>query len=130
MENIKGIIFDLDGVLLSTDHFHYLAWKKLADRMNICFTEKDNERLRGVSRMESLEIILSLSKTPLNLTDDEKLALATEKNDCYREFLQQLTPADITGEVRTTLKNLRNKGYKPAVGSSSKNTRFILEKTE
>lgn len=127
--NISGIIFDLDGVLLSTDKFHFLAWKKLADKMNINFTEKDNERLRGVSRMESLEIVLSLSETPLNLTENEKIALATEKNDCYREFLKTLTPADIADEVRVTLKTLRDKEYKLAVGSSSKNTRFILEKT-
>ena len=129
MNNIKGLIFDLDGVLLSTDKFHFLAWKKLADRMNINFTKEDNERLRGVSRMESLEIILSLSDAPINLTEEEKIALATEKNDCYREYLKTLTPEIITEEVRDTLKNLRQKGYKLAVGSSSKNTRFILEKT-
>ena len=130
MNNIKGIIFDLDGVLLSTDHFHFLAWKKLADRMGISFTEKDNERLRGVSRMESLEIVLSLSTDPdLNLSDDEKVALATEKNEQYREYLKKLTPADVTDEVRKTLAALREKGYKLAVGSSSKNTRFILSQT-
>ena len=130
MNNIKGIIFDLDGVLLSTDHFHFLAWKKLADRMGINFTEKDNERLRGVSRMESLEIVLSLSTDPsLNLNDDEKVALATEKNEQYREYLKKLTPADVTDEVRKTLASLREKGYKLAVGSSSKNTRFILSQT-
>ena len=116
MNNIKGIIFDLDGVLLSTDHFHFLAWKKLADRMGISFTEKDNERLRGVSRMESLEIVLSLSTDPsLNLSDEEKVALATEKNEQYREYLKKLTPADVTDEVRKTLAALREKGYKLAV---------------
>lgn len=130
MDNIKGIIFDLDGVLLSTDKFHFLAWKKLADRMGINFTEKDNERLRGVSRMESLEIVLSLSEKPLNLSEDEKIALATEKNNDYRLYLNQLTPDDIAPEVRETLKALREKGYKLAIGSSSKNTKFILQKTE
>ena len=126
--NIKGLIFDLDGVLLSTDHYHYLAWKKLADRLGIPFTEKDNERLRGVSRMESLEIVLS-KKDALCFTEEEKVALATEKNDCYRDYLQQLTDNDVTEEVRSTLKELRNRGYLLAVGSSSKNARFILEKT-
>ena len=122
MNNIKGLIFDLDGVLLSTDRFHFLAWKMLADRMGISFTEKDNERLRGVSRMESLEIVLSLSADPVSLSDEEKLALATEKNEVYREYLKKLTPADVSNEVRETLAALRAKGYRLAVGSSSKNT--------
>ena len=126
---IKGLIFDLDGVLLSTDRFHYLAWKKLADRMGIRFTEKDNERLRGVSRMESLEIVLSLSEKPLALSEEEKLAIATEKNEQYREYLKTMTPADVSAEVRSTLATLRERGYLLAVGSSSKNTRFILSQT-
>jgi len=128
MKNIKGLIFDLDGVLLSTDHFHYLAWKKLADRLGIEFTEKDNERLRGVSRMESLEIILSLDPL-VKLSEDEKVAVATEKNEHYREYLKTMTPTDVSDEVRETLASLRKKGYTLAVGSSSKNTRFILERT-
>ena len=130
MNNIKGLIFDLDGVLLSTDRFHFLAWKMLADRMGISFTEKDNERLRGVSRMESLEIVLSLSAVPVSLSDEEKLALATEKNEVYREYLKRLTPVDVSDEVREALAALRAKGYRLAVGSSSKNTRFILSQTE
>ena len=104
--------------------------KMLADRMGISFTEKDNERLRGVSRMESLEIVLSLSADPVSLSDEEKLALATEKNEVYREYLKKLTPADVSDEVRETLAALRAKGYRLAVGSSSKNTRFILAQTE
>lgn len=127
-KNIKGLIFDLDGVLLSTDHYHYLAWKKLADRLGIPFSEQDNEKLRGVSRMESLEIVLS-NKPELQFTQEEKVALATEKNDCYREYLKQLTPDDVTDEVRSTLKELRARGYALGVGSSSKNAKFILEKT-
>ena len=128
-KNIKGLIFDLDGVLLSTDHFHYLAWKKLADRLGIVFTEKDNERLRGVSRMESLEIVLSLEPS-VKLSEDEKMAVATEKNEQYREYLKTMTPDDVSAEVRDTLAALRKKGYALAVGSSSKNTRFILERTQ
>lgn len=128
-KNIKGLIFDLDGVLLSTDHFHYLAWKKLADRLGIVFTEKDNERLRGVSRMESLEIVLSLEPS-VKLSEDEKMAVATEKNEQYREYLKTMTPDDVSAEVRQTLAELRRKGYLLAVGSSSKNTRFILERTQ
>lgn len=129
MSNIKGIIFDLDGVLISTDKFHYLAWKKLADKLDIPFTEKDNEKLRGVSRMESLEIVLS-NKPTVKLTDEEKIAVATEKNECYREYLKTMTPDDVSPEVRETLTALRKKGYKLAVGSSSKNAKFILGQTD
>ena len=127
--NVKGIVFDLDGVVLSTDHFHYLAWKSLADELNIPFTEQDNEKLRGVSRMASFEIILA-NKPELKLTDEEKEKYATQKNDLYRTYLQKMTPADVSEEVRNTLKTLRERGYKLAVGSSSKNAGFILERTE
>ena len=129
MSNVKGIIFDLDGVLISTDKFHYLAWKKLADRLGIPFTEKDNEQLRGVSRMESLELVLKNDPSVI-LTDEEKIAAATEKNDCYREYLKTMTPDDVSAEVRETLTELHNKGYKLAVGSSSKNAKFILAQTD
>ena len=127
--DVKGIIFDLDGVVLSTDHFHYLAWKSLADELNIPFTEKDNEKLRGVSRMASFEIILS-NKPELKLTEEEKEKYATQKNELYRTYLKKMTPADVSEEVRNTLAELRAKGYKLAVGSSSKNAGFILERTE
>ena len=127
--SVKGIIFDLDGVVLSTDHFHYLAWKSLADELGIPFTEKDNEKLRGVSRMASFEIILS-NKPELKLTDEEKEKYAAQKNDLYRTYLQKMTPADVSEEVRNTLQELRAKGYRLSVGSSSKNAGFILERTE
>ena len=80
----QGIIFDLDGVICTTDHYHYLAWKALADRLGIPFNEKDNNRLRGVSRMASLEIILE--KSDKAYTQEEKEAMATEKNDTYRQL--------------------------------------------
>ena len=129
MSNIKGIIFDLDGVLISTDKFHYLAWKQLADKLGIPFSEKDNEQLRGVSRMESLELVLK-NDPSVKLTEEEKIAAATEKNDCYREYLKTMTPDDVSAEVRETLVALHNKGYKLSVGSSSKNARFILFQTD
>lgn len=122
----QGIIFDLDGVLCHTDHYHYLAWKKLADRLGIPFNEQDNNRLRGVSRMESLEIILEKSEKAY--TQEEKLAFAEEKNEEYRKLLQQMKPEDISEEVRETLALLKE-NFKLAVGSSSKNTQLILEKT-
>ena len=129
MSNIKGIIFDLDGVLISTDKFHYLAWKQLADKLGIPFSEKDNEQLRGVSRIESLELILK-NDPSVKLTDEEKIAAATEKNDCYREYLKTMTPDDVSAEVRETLTALHDMGYKLSVGSSSKNARFILSQTD
>lgn len=126
MNEIKAFIFDLDGVLVFTDAFHYQAWKKMADRMGIYFDETINNRLRGVSRMESLEIILE--KYDGTLSGEEKKALATEKNEAYRELLKTMTPEDVSEEVRSTLDELRARGYRLAIGSSSKNARFILEK--
>lgn len=124
----KAFIFDLDGVLCFTDKFHFRAWKIVCDKLGIAFDEKINDRLRGVSRTESLEIILSLSgKT---LSDGQKIEIAEEKNEVYRQFLSELKGSDISDEVRTTLATLRGREYKLAVGSSSKNTPLILEKTD
>ena len=128
MRDWKGIIFDLDGVLLSTDHFHYLAWKALADRLGIPFDEKKNDLLRGVSRMDSLEIILGERSD--EFSPEEKLAFATEKNLTCRSYLQTLTPEFVSPEVPETLQKLRDSGLRLAVGSSSKNTPLILEKTD
>lgn len=128
-KGISAILFDLDGVLLSTDRYHYLAWKELADRLGIPFNEQDNEQFRGVSRMDCLEILLK--KLPdRSFSEAEKLAFATEKNNRYREMLGQLTPSFVADEVRSTLAELRRRGYRMAVGSSSKNTRFILGQTD
>lgn len=122
---VKGIIFDLDGVIVFTDHYHYLAWKMIADEMGIYFDETINNRLRGVSRMESLEIILeNYHGDPLS--DEEKTALAEKKNDFYRKLLREMSPDSLDPEVKTTLQLLRERGFKLAVGSSSKNARTIL----
>lgn len=123
---MKGIIFDLDGVILSTDEFHYQAWKKLADKLNLPFDRKKNDRLRGISRMASLEIVLEDCTT--QYSDEQKLAFAEEKNDVYRSLLATLTPETVTDDVRNTLKTLSQRGYKLAIGSSSKNTKYILER--
>ena len=122
----KGIIFDLDGVICSTDEYHYLAWKALADRMGIPFDRERNNLLRGVSRMASLDIILE--KSDKTYTDEEKTAFAEEKNTLYRELLGRMSPADLSGDVKNTLEALRKTGLKLAIGSSSKNTPFILER--
>jgi len=124
---LEAIIFDLDGVICFTDEYHYLAWKALADSLGAPFDRKENNRLRGVSRMASLEIVLEKYTGPA-LSDAEKAALAEKKNEMYREYLKQMSPADLSAEVKETLDALRAKGLKLAIGSSSKNTPFILER--
>lgn len=124
---MKAFIFDLDGVIVFTDKFHYQAWKKMADELGIYFDETINNRLRGVSRAESLEIILERYEGPA-LSQEKKAELMKSKNNTYRELLGSMTSADVTDEVRKTLAELHNKGYKLALGSSSKNAKFILEK--
>lgn len=127
--DIKAFIFDLDGVLVFTDKYHYLAWKEVADELDTYFDEEINNRLRGVSRMESLDIILERYEGPA-LSDEEKVKIATKKNEIYRGLLGQMTRDDVTDDVRNTLKELRKRGIKVALGSSSKNARYILEKVE
>ncbi len=122
-----GIIFDLDGVICSTDEYHYEAWKALAKEIGIDnFTKKDNNRQRGVSRMESLEILLE--KSERKFTDQEKLAMADRKNERYKELLVNINSFDLSDDVRVTLNTLRKAGMKLAIGSSSKNTALILER--
>lgn len=125
MEKIKAVIFDLDGVIVSTDEYHFQAWHKLAEAEGIPFSRDDNQRLRGVSRMESLEIILE--KAAGVYSDEEKEAMATRKNDIYRESLKNLSPADILPGVPEVLDGLRERGIKMAIGSSSKNAQPILK---
>lgn len=120
----QAIIFDLDGVLCHTDHYHYLAWKKLADMLGVYFDESINDRLRGVSRMESLEIVLE--RCDRTVSPQEKQAYADKKNAFYRELLAQMSPRDLSAEVKQTLDALRARGIKLGVGSSSKNAGFIL----
>ncbi|MFR4351269.1 MAG: beta-phosphoglucomutase [Roseburia sp.] len=123
----KGFIFDLDGVIVFTDRFHYQAWKQMADRIGIYFDETINNRLRGVSRMESLEIILERYEGK-PLSAEEKEQLAEEKNETYRRLLNSMMPGDVSDEVRATLAALKDAGYLLAIGSSSKNAKFILER--
>ena len=121
-----AVIFDLDGVLVHTDRFHYKAWKAVADELGIVFDEEINLRLKGVSRRESLEIILeNYSGT---MTEEEKQAIAKKKNRIYRDFLQQLSPVDVSADVTSVLMRIKDMGIKTAIGSSSKNAGFILEK--
>lgn len=124
---IKALIFDLDGVLVFTDHLHYLAWKEMADEIGVYFDERINERLRGVSRMASLDIILE-NYHGKTLGQKEKEKLAEKKNEIYKKLLETMRPEDVAKEVRDTLQILREKGYLLAIGSSSKNAKFILKK--
>ena len=120
----KAVIFDLDGVLVSTDKLHYKAWKAIADQENIYFDEEINTRLRGVSRMASLEIILERGNREYSQEEKEKLAEA--KNEIYKESLKELSPSDLFDHAVETIDALKEKGIKVAIGSSSKNTRTIL----
>ncbi len=121
---IKAVLFDLDGVIVSTDRCHYRAWKRMADEEGIYFDEKINDRLRGVSRMASLEIVLE--RSPRAYTEEEKAALAARKNDYYKDLIRELTPADILPGAMENLNELKENGILVAVGSSSKNTPLIL----
>lgn len=121
---MKAIIFDLDGVICFTDKYHYIAWKKLADEEGIYFDEEINNRLRGVSRMDSLNIILE--RADKTYSEEEKEKLAANKNATYVELLKEMSEKDLSEEVRNTLTELRNRGYKLSIGSSSKNTKMIL----
>ncbi|MDD7641224.1 MAG: beta-phosphoglucomutase [bacterium] len=122
---MNAVIFDLDGVICFTDQYHYLAWKEMADEIGVYFDETINNRLRGVSRMDSLNIILE--KSDKAYTHEQKEALAAKKNAIYVKLLEQMSPADLSDEVKTTLDALRAKGLKLAIGSSSKNTKMILK---
>lgn len=126
---IKAVIFDLDGVLVTTDELHFRAWKALAEELGITsFTRADNARQRGVSRMASLEVVLE--KTDKKFTDEEKAVLAEKKNTMYVESLAALSPKDVLGGANEFIEYLRANGVKTAVGSASKNTPLILEKTD
>lgn len=124
--NIKAVIFDLDGVIVSTDDYHYRAWKRIANEEGIYFDREINERLRGVSRVDSLEIILE--KSSKEYSQEEKYLLAERKNNIYRELLNELTQRDILPGVMAVLNMLKENGIKISIGSSSKNTMFILDK--
>lgn len=124
---IQGICFDLDGVLVQTDNLHYLAWKGLADRLEIPFDRAQGDRCRGISRMESLEIVLE--HTDHIYSAEEKERFAQEKNEAYRAMLARLSPSDLPADVLPTLRELRRRGYRLALASGSKNAGLILART-
>lgn len=126
MTNPEACIFDLDGVIVDTAKYHYLAWRRLTESLGIDFTEKDNERLKGVSRMASLEIILEIGK--LNPSQEEKERYAKLKNSWYVGYINKMTPDEILPGVLDFVAALRKEGIKTAIGSASRNTPSILER--
>ncbi|OME51529.1 beta-phosphoglucomutase [Paenibacillus odorifer] len=126
LENMKGAIFDLDGVIVDTAKYHYLAWASLADELGFKFTEEDNERLKGVSRMRSLDILLEVGG--LEFKEAEKQAMAEKKNRLYVEYISRLEESELLPGVKEYLTRLRSRGIGIALGSASKNAEFILNK--
>ncbi len=124
--NIRACLFDLDGVVVDTAKYHYIAWGKIADELGFHFSEQDNERLKGVSRMESLDILLDVGKIKIDQYQKEKLA--EKKNNLYVSYIQKMTPDEILPGVISFLDELRSNGILIALGSASKNALFILDK--
>jgi beta-phosphoglucomutase len=124
---IKACLFDLDGVLVDTARYHFIAWRRLAESLGIGFTEHDNEQLKGVSRAESLEFILR--KGNVQLSDAKKMELMDTKNRWYLELVATMKPEELLPNVREFLTELKQNNILIGLGSSSKNAQMILDKT-
>lgn len=125
---IEACLFDLDGVVVDTAKYHFIAWRALAEELGFEFTHEDNERLKGVSRMASLEILLEIGG--LQFSDQEKLAMAEKKNALYVSYIEQMTPEEILPGVEEFLQELKLEGIKIALGSASKNAPMILDRIQ
>lgn len=123
---IRACIFDLDGVIVDTARYHYLAWKRLAHSFDHDLTEQENERLKGVSRMESLEIVLELAG--VTLSSEHKAILADKKNRWFNEYVEQMTPEEIFPGVKALIVNMKKAGLRVGLASSSKNARTVLDR--
>ncbi len=123
---IEACIFDLDGVVVDTAKYHYIAWKALANELGFDFTHEDNERLKGVSRMRSLEILLEIGGK--DFPEQEKLAMAERKNTLYVSYIEKMTPDETLPGVKEFLQELKSSGIKIALGSASKNAPMILNR--
>ncbi|MGM9987463.1 MAG: beta-phosphoglucomutase [Bacillaceae bacterium] len=130
MKQVKAFIFDLDGVITDTAEYHYLAWKALGEELHIPFDREFNESLKGVNRMDSLERILAKGHRENDFTYEEKEALATKKNELYKTFIKQITPADVLPGVISFLKAIKEKGMKIGIASASKNAFEVIDRLE
>jgi len=124
--SIKAALFDLDGVIVDTAKYHYLAWQRLAKELGFVFTEKDNERLKGVSRMRSLEILLEVGGLTGKFSEEEMIEMATRKNEWYVSYISEMDESEILEGTIECLKSFRALGVKTALGSASKNAMLIL----
>lgn len=122
---IKACIFDLDGVIVDTAHYHFMAWRRLAGELGVDLTEQENEKLKGVSRMDSLEIILKLGGITKN--EQEKEALASKKNNWFVEYIHSMKSNEIFPGVKELIQQIRASGRKVALASSSKNAETVIE---
>ena len=125
---IRACIFDLDGVIVDTAHYHYLAWKRLANELGFDLTNEQNEQLKGVSRMRSLEILLEIGG--LTVSEVEKERLAHKKNEWFNDFIERMLPEEIFPGVRPLIEKLKFKGIKVALASSSKNARTVMRRLQ
>jgi len=123
---IKGLIFDLDGVIVSTEHNHFIAWKRTADSLGVAFTEKDNEKLKGLSRVDSLKTILSIGN--IEISEETFNGFLVSKNKFYLDSIASITAENMLKGAADLLLRAKEKGILLAVGSSSKNAKFILER--
>lgn len=124
---LKAVLFDLDGVITDSARYHYLAWKELADSLGIPFDEAYNEKLKGISRMESLNLLLANGNSKVTFSEKEKEELADKKNDVYKELIKQITPNDILPGVKELLIGLKDRNIKTCVCSVSRNAFFIID---
>lgn len=127
LRELKAFIFDLDGVITDTAEYHFLAWKALAEDLNISFTRELNEELKGISRMDSLEKILQFGGKEQEFLEQEKLELATKKNEHYVELINKITPSDILPGIEKLLRDIKQANLGIALASASKNANMVLE---
>lgn len=124
---LEAFIFDLDGVITDTAEYHFLAWKALANDLGIFFTREDNEELKGVSRMDSLEKILKIGGKEADFSTEEKEALADKKNDHYLTLIQNITPEDLLPSIKELISDIKGNGLKLGLASASKNAFTVME---
>ncbi|WP_028563855.1 beta-phosphoglucomutase [Paenibacillus pinihumi] len=128
--SLQAVIFDLDGVITDTAEYHYQAWKALADELGISFSREFNENLKGVSRIDSLKLLLGQAASPLSLTEEEMVRLADRKNGLYQKLIEQITPADLLPGIPEFIADIRQRGIKVGLASASKNAQFVVNRLE